>query len=156
MPSPPPKSTCEMVWPSARSVCTKSASMPERGFQRSKIGDLAADMDIDAGDLDARQFCGAGIDGARVLSGTPNLFSDLPVEIFACVPESTSGLTRIEIRAVRPISTASRDSNSSSGSDSTLMQSTSSASACAQFGLGLADAGEQDLVRRNARGAARA
>ena len=30
----------------------------------------------------------------------PNLFSDLPVEIFACEPASTSGLTRTEMRAV--------------------------------------------------------
>ena len=52
----------------------------------------------------------------------PNLFSDLPVEIFAWVPESTSGLTRIEMRAVRPICAAIRDSASSSGSDSMLMQ----------------------------------
>ena len=62
-------------------------------------------------------------------SGTPNLFSDLPVEILACDPESTSGLTRTEIRAVLPVSTASRDSNSSSGSDSTLMHKIPAASA---------------------------
>ena len=59
----------------------------------------------------------------------PNLFSDLPVAILAWVPASTSGLTRTEIRAVLPVSTASRDSNSSSGSDSTLMQRMSAASA---------------------------
>ena len=59
----------------------------------------------------------------------PNLFSDLPVEILAWVPASTSGLTRTEIRAVLPASTASRDSSSSSGSDSTLMQRMSAASA---------------------------
>ena len=59
----------------------------------------------------------------------PNLFSDLPVAILAWVPASTSGLTRTEIRAVLPVSTASFDSNSSSGSDSTLMQRMSAASA---------------------------
>src|ERR1700751_4170946 len=37
-------------------------------------------------------------------SGTPNLFSDFPVEIFACDPESTSGLTRTEIGATLPCS----------------------------------------------------
>jgi hypothetical protein len=36
---------------------------------------------------------------------------------------------RIDIRAVLPVSTASRDSNSSSGSDSTLMQRISCANA---------------------------
>ena len=30
---------------------------------------------------------------------TPNLFSDLPVEIFSCVPASTSGLMRTAARA---------------------------------------------------------
>ncbi len=59
----------------------------------------------------------------------PNLFSDLPVEILACVPASTSGLTRTEMRAVLPISAASRDSSSSSGSDSILMQRMSAESA---------------------------
>ena len=36
----------------------------ERGFQRPEIGDLAADMHVDAGDLDPRQLRGAGIDHA--------------------------------------------------------------------------------------------
>ena len=82
----------------------------------------------------------------------PNLFSDLPVEILAWVPASTSGLTRTEMRAVLPASTASRDSSSSSGSDSTLMQRMSVGQRRAQLGFGLADAGEHDLVRRNAGG----
>ena len=64
----------------------------------------------------------------------PNLFSDLPVAILAWVPASTSGLTRNEIRAVLPASTASFDSNSSSGSDSTLMQRMSAASAARSSG----------------------
>ena len=64
----------------------------------------------------------------------PNLFSDLPVAILAWVPASTSGLTRNEIRAVLPVSTASFDSNSSSGSDSTLMQRMSAASAARSSG----------------------
>ena len=82
----------------------------------------------------------------------PNLFSDLPVEILAWVPASTSGLTRTEMRAVLPASTARRDSSSSSYSDSMLMQRMSAASAGAQFGLGLADAGEQDLAGGKAGG----
>ena len=38
---------------------------PERGFHLGKIGDLAADMHVGAGHLDARQLCRAGIDLAR-------------------------------------------------------------------------------------------
>ena len=52
----------------------------------------------------------------------PNLFSDFPVAILACVLASTSGLTRTETQAVRPFEAAICDSSSSSGSDSTLMQ----------------------------------
>ena len=59
----------------------------------------------------------------------PNLFSDLPVEILAWVPESTSGLTRIEMCAVLFIAVASADKTSSSGSDSMLMHRMSCASA---------------------------
>jgi hypothetical protein len=50
----------------------------------------------------------------------PNLFSDLPVEIFLCVLASTSGFTRTEMDAVTPFDTAVSDRASSSGSDSTL------------------------------------
>ena len=37
---------------------------PEGGFERHQIGDLAADMHVDAGDANARQFRGVGIDFA--------------------------------------------------------------------------------------------
>ena len=82
----------------------------------------------------------------------PNLFSDLPVEILACEPESTSGLTRTEIRAVRPgLAGQPRQQfelrlGFDVDAENVLGQRR------AQFGLGLADAGEQDLVRRNAGG----
>ena len=66
MPSPPPKSICEMVWPSARSTCTKSASLRQAISKRAEIGDLAADMHVDAGDLQSRQLGGPCIDGARM------------------------------------------------------------------------------------------
>ncbi|GJE55578.1 hypothetical protein EKPJFOCH_2072 [Methylobacterium thuringiense] len=52
----------------------------------------------------------------------PNLFSDLPVAILACVSASTSGFTRIETGASRPTDTATSDNASSSGSLSTLKQ----------------------------------
>ena len=40
---------------------------PERGFQRHQIGDLAADMHIDAGHANARQLCGASVNRTRPL-----------------------------------------------------------------------------------------
>src|SRR5215831_1611569 len=52
----------------------------------------------------------------------PNLFSAFPVAILACVLGSTSGLTRIEISAVRPLAVAIEERSASSDSDSTLMQ----------------------------------
>ena len=61
----------------------------------------------------------------------PNLFSDLPVEILAWVRASTSGLTRMAMRAIRPRAEATSESASSSGSDSTLKQRMSSSSASA-------------------------
>ena len=70
--------------------------------------------------------------------------------ILACVPASTSGLTRTEIRAVLPASTASRDSSSSSGSDLDVDAENVRSQRRAQLGFGLADAREQDLARRNA------
>ena len=53
-----------MVWPSARSVVHEFGQQREGGFQRLEIGDLAADMHVDAGDLEARQLGRAGVDGA--------------------------------------------------------------------------------------------
>ena len=61
----------------------------------------------------------------------PNLFSALPVAILAWVLASTSGLTRTETFAVRPLPAAMADSSSSSGSDSTLTQRMFSSSASA-------------------------
>ena len=67
--------------------------------------------------------------------GMPNLFSDLPVEIFLWVLASTSGLMRIEIGARVPLEIATSESASSSGSDSTLKQRMPLSSAKAISGL---------------------
>ena len=61
----------------------------------------------------------------------PNLFSDLPVAILAWVRASTSGLTRTEMHVVRPFDAAMVESNSSSGSDSTLMHKMPASTAAA-------------------------
>ena len=82
----------------------------------------------------------------------PNLFSDLPVEILACEPASTSGLTRTEIRAVRPVSTGEPRQQFELGLGFDIDAEDVGVKRGAQFGLGLADAGEQDLLRRNAGG----
>ena len=81
----------------------------------------------------------------------PNLFSDLPVEILAWVRASTSGLTRTAMRRLRPCRRRSGESASSSGSDSTLKQRMSCVDRERHLARGLADAGENDLLRRHAR-----
>ncbi len=80
----------------------------------------------------------------------PNLFSDLPVEIFAWVPASTSGLTRTEIRAVRPLLAGEPRQQFEFGLGFDVDAEDVGRQRRAQFGFGLADAGEQDLLRRNA------
>ena len=52
---------------------------------------------------------------------TPNLSSAPPVEILACPPAATSGLTRKAILEGRPICCATREMRRISGSDSTLI-----------------------------------
>ena len=84
--------------------------------------------------------------------GMPNLFSDLPVEIFLWVFASTSGLMRIEIGARVPFETATSESASSSGSDSTLKQRMPLSSAKAISASGLADAREHDALAWHAGG----
>ena len=80
----------------------------------------------------------------------PNLFSDLPVEILAWVPASTSGLTRTEIRAVLPGLDRELRQQFEFGLGFDVDAEDVGGQRRAQLGLGLADAGEQDLVRRNA------
>jgi hypothetical protein len=68
-----------------------------------KRGDLAADMHVDAGHLDARQFGGAGIDRLGIEIGYAELVRrPVPVVIFSWVPASTSGLMRIDTTARLP------------------------------------------------------
>ena len=141
-----------MVWPSARSVVTKSDQDTERGFHRAEIGDLAADMHVDAGDLDPRQLGGAGIDGAGPRDRHAELVlgfagGDLGVRAGIDVgidphrdPRGLAGLDRqprqqFELRLGFDV-----DAENVRGQRR------------AQLGFGLADAGEQDLVRRNAGG----
>ena len=65
-----------MAWPSARSVAHEVGQQRERVIERRKIGDLAADMHVDAGDAKAGQRRGRWRRrrGARAI-GMPNLFS---------------------------------------------------------------------------------
>ncbi len=60
----------------------------------------------------------------------PNLFSDLPVAIFAWVFASTSGFTRTATGTLTPIDTATSDSARISGSLSRLICRTPPSSAC--------------------------
>ena len=62
-----------MVWPSARSVSTSSRSSCESVGEGLQLGDLAADMHVDAGHLNAGQGRGIGIDSAGALIGDAEL-----------------------------------------------------------------------------------
>ena len=85
-----------MAWPSARSVRTKSDEQREGVVERLQLGDLAADMHVDAGDRHAGELGRAGIDLARAADRNAELVLGLPVAILAWVLASTSGLTRTE------------------------------------------------------------
>ena len=82
----------------------------------------------------------------------PNLFSDLPVEIFACVIASTLGLMRTETRRGR----AHRGRDFAQPLELGLALDVEAVDAelegAAHLGVGLGDAREDDLVRRNAGG----
>ena len=51
-----------MVWPSARSVAHEIRQQREGVVERRQLGDLAADMHVDAGDAQPRQLGGLRID----------------------------------------------------------------------------------------------
>ena len=135
-----------MLWPSARSVCTKSDRIRNAVSIAAEIGDLAADMHVDAGDLDARQLGGARIDLARTRDRDAELVlglagGDLGVRAGIDVgidahrnPRGLAGLDgepreQFEFRLGFDV-----DAEDVGGQRS------------AQLVLGLADAGEQDLV----------
>ena len=91
-----------MSWPSARSCSGEVGDLEVGLLERGEVGELAADVDVDAHDLDAGKARGLGIDLRARAIGMPNLFSFLPVAIFSWVLASTSGLTRRVIGAVTP------------------------------------------------------
>ena len=80
----------------------------------------------------------------------PNLSCARPVLILACVPASTSGLTRSATRAVRPMPSASADSIASllGAFDVDLRDVLGQRQT--QFARGFADAGEHDAIGRDA------
>ena len=80
----------------------------------------------------------------------PNLLCAAPVEIFAWDPAATSGLTRKPIGAVRPIDRATSDSMSASATDFEVELAEPPSQSERHLRLGLADAGKDDLLRRDA------
>ena len=124
---------------------------PERGFHLGEIGDLAADMHVGAGHLDARQLGRAGIDLARP--------RDRNAELVLGLAGGDLGMgAGIDVR-IDP----QRNPRGLAGLDRKLRQQFQFGLGLdvdaenvrrqrrAQFGLGLADAREQDLARRNPR-----
>ena len=86
----------------------------------------------------------------------PNLFSDLPVAILAWVLASTSGLTRTETCAVAALRRGDLRQQFELGLGLDVDAENALVDREREFARGLADAGEHDLVGRNAGGAARA
>ena len=84
-------------------------------------------------------------------AGTPNLLILRPVEMCGWLPASMSGLTRIATRATTPAARASASTRSSSPADSTLIALRPERHGAGQLGVGLADAREHDVGRREAR-----
>ena len=120
-----------MVWPSARNVAHEIRQQREGVVERRQLGDLAADVHVDADDAQARQLRGLRVNLARAADRNAELVLGAPVAILAWVLASTSGLTRTETFAVRPLLAAMAESSSSSGSDSTLTHRMFSSSASA-------------------------
>ena len=83
----------------------------------------------------------------------PNLFSALPVAILAWVFGSTSGLTRIEIARGAALGGGDRGEQLELRLGFDIDAENALIDRKRQFARGLADAGEHDLVRRNAGGA---
>ena len=83
----------------------------------------------------------------------PNLFSALPVAILAWVFGSTSGLTRTETLATRPLPAAIERQQFELGFGLDVDAEDAFVDRERKLARGLADAGEHDLVRRDAGGA---
>ncbi len=62
-----------MSWPSARRVVDQFAQQLEGIVEGLQLGDLAADMHVDAGDFDTGQLGGMRIDGASAFPGNAEL-----------------------------------------------------------------------------------
>ena len=82
----------------------------------------------------------------------PNLFSDLPVAILAWVLASTSGLTRTDTQAVRPFDGRDLRQQFELRLGFHIDAENAGIDRRGEFVRGLADAGEHDLLRRNAGG----
>ena len=73
MPRPPPASTWSMTWPSASSVADQVGKQAIGLVEGGEVGDLAADMHVDAGEADAGQLRRVGIDLAGAEPGDAEL-----------------------------------------------------------------------------------
>ena len=122
----------------------------ERGLHGAEIGDLAADMDVDAGDLDALHLRRAGVDLAGVLQRNAEL-------VLRLAGRDLGVRAGIDVRV---------DAHGNAGGVAGLLREARQqiefglgldveavdvgCERGAQLGLGLADAGEHDFPRRDA------
>ena len=99
--------------------------------ERLQIGDLAADMHVDAGDLMPGSFGRMRIDLARAADRNAELVLGLAGRDLRVGPGVDVRIDAQRDRARAPLPLAIADSSSSSGSDSTLMQRMPSSTASA-------------------------
>ena len=153
MPSPPPRSTCEIVWPSDAQVAHEFGQQREGVAERIEVGDLAADMHVDAGHLDARQLGGMRIDVAGAADRNAELVLGLAGGNLVMGLGVDVGIDAY--RDVRDAAFAGGDLRQQIefGFGFDIDAENAFVDRQRQFARRLAQTGEHDLVRRNAGGA---
>ena len=117
-------STCSSLMPSFASSLDERDEPRDRVGERRRLGQLRADVAVDADDLRGRRASPRRGTGARASAiATPNLFCLRPVEMYGWVSRIDVGVDaqRDRARACRALR-ATASSTSSSSADSTLKQ----------------------------------
>ena len=118
-----------------------------RGAERAERGDLRADVDVQADDLQPGRIAAGPQDVGRIGERHAELAGLEPGgDVRRGSAASTSGLTRSATRTRRPWARASASMRSSSPADSALIAFRSSVDGAGEFVGRLADAGEDDLI----------
>ena len=144
-------SRCSTATPASRSSRGEGDERFGGAPERLELGDLRADVAVQPDDLRRRlrPRMRRHISRASAMA-TPNLLLLRPVEMCGWLFASMSGLTRTATRALTPRAAAIASMRSISPSDSALMLRSPRPMARSSSASRLADAGEDDLRRREA------